>query len=193
MSQAVLQSEDEHERCPRNPTLPLGLASESAPTHSAKSGATLGDDRRLRRGGVAPGASKSQPPRSRGPRSRSIEVGPVPSAEPPAVAGRQASGTALREVQVTGVIDTQAHEIEDHLRGLGYLRARSGRPDHIRGDILGACRVLKAGPSQRVRVPPGEESEPPVAGHRPGSRGVRSKRGVKSPFGGSKSAGRNIK
>lgn len=58
---------------------------------------------------------------------------------------------------------------------------------------LASCCVRKAVLNQRVKVPSGQEPNPPVAGHCLKVRTRRAKRGVKSLFGGSKSAGSNIK
>ena|SRR5947207_790115 len=53
--------------------------------------------------------------------------------------------------------------------------------------------TVRASSNQRVQVPRGQESDRPLAGPRRSERSPWPKRGVKSLFGGSKSAGRNIK
>jgi hypothetical protein len=53
--------------------------------------------------------------------------------------------------------------------------------------------IVHATPNQRVRVPPRQVPERLVAGPRCVERLTWPKRGVESLFGGSKSAGRNIK
>jgi len=59
--------------------------------------------------------------------------------------------------------------------------------------LMNDREVVPATPNQRVRVPPRQVPERLVAGPRRGERSTRPKRGVKSLYGGSKSAGRNIK
>jgi hypothetical protein len=74
------------------------------------------------------------------------------------------------------------------------LRARSRSPILPEWCVLTNDReVVPATPNQRVRVPPGQESDRPVADPRHGERSPWPKPGDKSLYGGSKSAGRNIK
>jgi hypothetical protein len=64
---------------------------------------------------------------------------------------------------------------------------------HAAAVVSSAWCVLKASTIQRVRVPPRKEPERLVAGPSRRERSRLVERGVKSHYGGSKSAGRNMK
>src|SRR2546422_11111130 len=59
--------------------------------------------------------------------------------------------------------------------------------------VLTSGIAVQASSNQRVQDPRGQEPDRPLAGPRHGERSSWPKRGVESLYGGSKSAGRNIK